>query len=384
HQWTPKAGQGAPEAPEAHGSGTQALMMTTADMAMKMDPDYHAISKRFHENPDQFGDAFARAWYKLTHRDMGPVDRYLGPDVPREELIWQDPVPAPSGAPLTAAQIDSLKDKLLNSGLSRAQLVRTAWASASTFRNTDKRGGANGARIRLAPQKDWEINQPNELAGILDTVEQIQQDFEGDVSLADLIVLGGTAAVEQAAKEAGYSVEVPFQQGRTDASDAQTDAASFDVLEPKADAFRNYFRDGEGLPPEERMVDKAHLLSLSAPEMAVLVAGLRVLDANADGSPHGVFTQTPGRLTNDFFVNLLDMGTEWSPVSAAKDIFEGRDRASGQVKWKGTRVDLVFGSNSQLRAIAEVYAQDGAEAKFVGDFIKAWTKVMTLDRYDVN
>lgn len=389
-QWTPK--DLAPEdmAPDPEDPSKRVpIIMSTADMAMRMDPEYEKISRHFHENPDEFADAFARAWYKLTHRDMGPVSRYLGPEVPEEELIWQDPVPPISHPLIDEADIAGLKDKILASGLSVQQLVTTAWGAAATYRDSDKRGGANGARIRLAPQKDWAVNQPAQLAGVLDTLEAIQSEFNGaglggkQVSLADLIVLGGCAAVEKAAKDAGHDITVPFTPGRADATQEQTDIESFEVLEPKADGFRNWFQDGGGLPPEERLVDRAHLLSLSAPEMTVLVGGMRALGANADGSSHGVLTDRPGQLTNDFFVNITDMGTEWKPVSDDNDLFEGRDRATGEVKWTGTRVDLIFGSNSQLRALAEVYAQQDAKEKFVRDFVAAWDKVMTLDRFDL-
>ena len=383
-QWTPKAGQGAPEAPAAHDpSKTQPLMMTTADMAMKMDPAYREISERFHKNPDQFADAFARAWYKLTHRDMGPVARYLGPEVPSEELIWQDPVPAVDHELIGDADIAALKDKILATGLSVSQLVLGAWASAATYRDTDKRGGANGARVRLAPQKDWDVNVQSGVADVIAKLETVKADFGKPVSMADLIVLAGCAGVEKAAKDAGHAVTVPFSPGRTDATDAQTDADSFAVLEPKADGFRNYARDTEGLPAEERLVDRAHLLSLTAPEMTALVGGLRALGANAGDSAHGVFTDRPGVLSNDFFVNVLDMSTEWAPAPGSEDVFEGKDRASGEVKWTATRVDLVFGSNSQLRAISEVYASEGGDAALVRDFVAAWDKVMTLDRYDL-
>ena len=365
-----------------------APMMTTADMAMRMDPVYGAISRRYQADPVAFADAFARAWFKLTHRDMGPIVRYLGADVPTEELIWQDPIPAAQYDPIDAADIANLKANILTSGLSVSALVSTAWASASTFRGSDKRGGANGARIRLAPQKDWEVNQPAQLAMVLATLEGIQTAFNArsgakKVSLADLIVLGGGVAVEQAAKAAGYSVVVPFTPGRTDATQTQTDVHSFEFLEPGADGFRNYLRTKYTLSAEELLVDKAQLMTLSAPEMTVLVGGLRVLGANAGGAAHGMFTNRPQMLTNDFFVNVLDMRTAWAPASAMADVFEGRDRSTGAVKWTGTRVDLVFGSNSQLRAIAEVYgAADGA-ALFVTDFVAAWTKVMMLDRFDL-
>ncbi|KAB2857641.1 MAG: catalase-peroxidase, partial [Bauldia sp.] len=339
--------------------------------------------------PDEFADAFARAWFKLTHRDMGPKARYLGPEVPAEDLIWQDPLPAVDHVLIDEADIAALKEKILASGLSVSELVSTAWASAATFRGSDKRGGANGARIRLAPQKDWEVNQPAQLAKVLETLEGIRQAFNEaqtggkKVSLADLIVLGGGAAVEQAAKAAGHAVTVPFAPGRTDASQEQTDIESFEVLEPVADGFRNYLKTRFSVPAEQLLVDKAQLLTLTAPEMTVLVGGLRVLGANVGGSQNGVFTQRPGQLTNDFFVNLLDMATAWKPVSPEEELFEGRDRATGELKWTGTRVDLIFGSNSQLRALAEVYAQDDAQAKFVGDFVAAWNKVMNADRFDL-
>jgi catalase-peroxidase len=360
--------------------------MTTADMAMRMDPIYGPISKRFHENPDQFADAFARAWFKLTHRDMGPRTRYLGKLAPAEALVWQDNVPAVDHALVGAAEIADLKAKIMASGLSVAQLVSTAWASASTFRNSDKRGGANGARIRLAPQKDWAVNQPAQLATVLAKLGEIQAAFNAGgkkVSLADLIVLGGCAAVEQAAKKAGVAVEVPFTPGRTDATQAQTDAASFAVLEPEADGFRNYQKASYAAPAEVMLVDRAQLMTLSAPEMTVLVGGLRVLGANVGGAKHGVFTTRPGVLSNDFFANLLDMSTTWAATSDAQEMFEGRDRASGALKWTATRVDLVFGSNSQLRSLAEVYAQADAGEKFVRDFVAAWTKTMNLDRFDL-
>ncbi|MDH4036194.1 MAG: catalase/peroxidase HPI [Candidatus Krumholzibacteria bacterium] len=383
HQWTP-ASPDAPKAPAADGSkGTQPLMMTTADMAMKMDPIYKPIAKHFLENPDEFADAFARAWFKLTHRDMGPITRYLGAEVPKEHLIWQDPVPAADHKSIDAKDIAVLKGKILASGLSISQLVATAWASASTFRNSDKRGGANGARIRLEPQRRWEANQPAQLEKVFATLEKIQKEFNGGgkkASLADLIVLGGCAAVEKAAKDAGHSVEVPFSPGRMDTTQDQTDVDSFAPLEPMADGFRNYVRKGIE-QPEALLLDKAQLLTLTAPEMTVLVGGMRVLGANAGQSKHGVFTDKPETLTNDFFVNLLDMGTEWK--AAGKDVFEGHDRKTGKVKWTGTRVDLVFGSNSQLRALAEVYACADAQQKFVRDFVAAWNKVMNLDRFDL-
>jgi catalase-peroxidase len=389
-QWHPKGGAAADAVPDAHDPAKRhPPMMLTTDLSLKLDPIYAPISRRYHDDPALFADMFARAWYKLTHRDMGPRARYLGPEVPAEELIWQDPVPPVTHKLIDAADIRALKAKLLDSGLSVAQLVTTAWASASTFRGSDKRGGANGARIRLAPQKDWEVNQPAQLAAVLAKLEAVQKAFNasaGDgkqVSLADLIVLGGCAAIEQAAKRAGVEVEVPFTPGRTDASQEQTDSASFAVLEPMADGFRNYLRPGLGLAAEELLVDRAQLLTLTAPEMTVLVGGLRVLGANHGGAPHGVFTTRPGTLSTDFFVNLLDMGTRWNAVSEAQDVFEGRDRATGAVKWTATRVDLVFGSNSQLRALAEVWACDDAADAFVHDFVAAWTKVMNLDRYDV-
>jgi catalase-peroxidase len=363
--------------------------MLTTDLALRFDPAYEKISRRFMENPDQFADAFARAWFKLTHRDMGPRARYLGPEVPAEELIWQDPIPAVNHKLIDAKDITSLKNKILASGLSTSQLVLTAWASASTFRGSDKRGGANGARIRLAPQKDWEVNQPTELAKVLQKLEAIQKEFNGGrsggkkVSLADVIVLGGCAAVEEAAKKAGHKVEVPFAPGRMDASQEQTDVVSFAVLEPIADGFRNYQRKDQQGPAEELLVEQAQLLTLTAPEMTVLIGGLRALNANVGQSRHGVFTRRPETLTNDFFVNLLDMGTEWKAVSDAKALFEGHDRKTGELKWTGTRVDLIFGSNSQLRAIAEVYACDDSKEKFVKDFVAAWSKVMNLDRFEL-
>ncbi|MGI9378244.1 MAG: catalase/peroxidase HPI [Methyloligellaceae bacterium] len=391
HQWVAKDVTEEHMSPDAHDpSKKHAPMMTTADMAMRMDPIYEPISRRYHENPDEFADAFARAWFKLTHRDMGPRSRYLGAEVPSEELIWQDPVPAVDHDLIDASDIKDLKGKVLASGLSVSQLVSTAWASASTFRGSDKRGGANGARIRLAPQKDWEANQPLQLAQVIETLEGIQKAFnEGQsggkkVSLADLIVLGGSAAIEQAAKAAGHDVEVPFTPGRTDTSQEQTDVESFAVLEPFADGFRNYLKAKYSISAEELLIDRAQLLTLTAPEMTVLVGGLRVLDTNVGQSQHGVFTDKPGSLTNDFFVNLLDMGTEWKATSEDEDEFEGRDRKSGNVKWTGTRVDLVFGSNSQLRALAEVYASDDSKDAFVEDFVAAWTKVMDADRFDLD
>jgi catalase-peroxidase len=390
HQWLAKDVKPEHMVPDAFDpSKKHRPMMTTADMAMKLDPIYGPISKRFHENPDAFADAFARAWFKLTHRDMGPKVRYLGAEVPAEDLIWQDPIPAVDHKLVDDADIADLKAKILASGLSVAELVQTAWASASTFRGSDKRGGANGARIRLAPQKDWAVNQPDQLAKVLGTLAGIQEAFNKaqtggkKVSLADLIVLGGGAAIEQAAKDAGHTVTVPFAPGRTDASAEQTDVAAMAVLEPEADGFRNYQRTAFTISAEELLVDKAQLLTLTAPEMTVLVGGLRVLGANHGGSTHGVFTDRPGKLTNDFFVNLLDMGTAWQPTSEAQDLFEGRDGKTGKVKWTATRVDLVFGSNSQLRALAEAYAQDDAQATFVADFVAAWTKVMNADRFDL-
>ncbi|TCP12415.1 catalase-peroxidase [Crenobacter luteus] len=390
HQWKPKDPAAASAVPDAHNPAKRhAPMMTTADMAMRMDPVYEKISRHFMANPDAFADAFARAWFKLTHRDMGPRARYLGKLVPKEELIWQDPIPAVDHALVDGQDIAALKAKILASGLSISQLVSTAWASASTFRGSDMRGGANGARIRLAPQKDWEVNQPAELAKTLATLEAIQKDFNASaaggkkVSLADLIVLGGCAAVEAAAKKAGHDVTVPFVPGRMDASQAQTDVVSFSVLEPKADGFRNYARKGLEGAAAELLIDKAQLLTLTAPEMTVLIGGLRVLNANFDQSRHGVFTQRPEVLSNDFFVNLLDMGTKWQRSAGDENVLEGRDRATGDLKWTGTVVDLVFGSNSQLRALAEVYACSDAQAKFVNDFVAAWSKVMNLDRFDL-
>ncbi|MEE2799194.1 MAG: catalase/peroxidase HPI [Pseudomonadota bacterium] len=387
-QWAPKNLAPEDHAPDVEDPSKKVgIMMTTADMAMREDPEYRKIAEHFHKNPEEFADAFARAWFKLTHRDMGPKVRYLGSEVPAEDLIWQDPVPAVDHPLIDAQDITTLKAKLLGSGLSVAELVSTAWASASTYRDSDKRGGANGARIRLAPQKDWEANQPQQLAKVLKVLEGIQADFNAagakKVSLADLIVLGGAAAIEKAAQDAGHSVTVPFAPGRTDATDEQTDAESFEPLKPEADGFRNYRRTKFTVSDEEMLVDKAQLLGLSAPEMTVLVGGLRVLGANHGGSKHGVFTSTPGALSNDFFVNLVDMSTAWFPTSDDADVFEGRCRKTGAVKWTGTRVDLVFGSNSQLRALAEAYAQDDAKAKFVTDFVSAWNKVMNADRFDL-
>jgi catalase-peroxidase len=390
HQWKPKADAAAGTVPHAHDKSKRiAPSMLTTDLSLRFDPAYEKISRRFLEHPDQFADAFGRAWFKLTHRDMGPRARYLGPEVPKEELVWQDPVPAVNHKLVDAKDIASLKGKILASGLSVSQLVSTAWASASTFRGSDKRGGANGARIRLAPQKDWPVNQPAELAKALKALEAIQGEFNKassggtKVSLADLIVLAGCAGVEQAAKNAGHNVTVPFTPGRTDASHEQTDVDSFAVLEPIADGFRNYLKGKYSVSAEALLVDKSQLLTLTAPEMTVLVGGMRVLNTNVAKSQHGVFTKRPEALTNDFFVNLLDMGTEWKPVSEAAEVFEGRDRKTGQVRWTGTRVDLVFGSNSQLRAQAEVYGSTDAQAKFVQDFVAAWNKVMNLDRFDV-
>lgn len=390
HQWTPKHGAGAGTVPDAHDpSKHHAPSMLTTDLALRVDPAYEKISRRFHEHPDQFADAFARAWFKLTHRDMGPIVRYLGPLVPKEELSWQDPIPAIDHELIGEQDIAALKAKILASGLSVSELVSTAWASAATFRGSDKRGGANGARIRLAPQKDWDVNQPAQLAKVIQKLEAIQKEFnaaqsgEKKVSLADLIVLGGSAAVEKAAKDAGHAVKVPFTPGRTDASQQQTDADSFAPLEPAADGFRNYLRGRQRLSAEEQLVDRAQLLTLTGPEMTVLVGGLRVLGANAGKSAHGVFTKRQETLTNDFFVNLLDMGTQWQPTGGSEDVFEGRDRKTNEVKWTGTRVDLIFGSHSQLRALAEVYACTDSKEKFVKDFVAAWSKVMNLDRFDI-
>jgi catalase-peroxidase len=390
HQWKPKGDAGTGTIPDAHDpSKHHAPSMLTTDLSLRFDPVYEKISRRFFENPDQLADAFARAWFKLTHRDMGPRARYLGPEVPAEELIWQDPIPAVNHKLIDAQDIASLKGKILASGLSVSELVSTAWASASTFRGSDKRGGANGARIRLAPQKDWEVNQPVRLAKVLKILEGIQSAFNSaqsggkNVSLADLIVLGGCAGVEQAVKNAGQKVGVPFTPGRMDASQEQTDAASFAVLEPVTDAFRNYQKTRFAISAEELLVDKAQLLTLTAPEMTVLLGGMRVLKANFGQSRHGVFTKRPETLTNDFFVNLLDMSTAWNATSEDKDVFEGRDRATGELKWTGTRVDLIFGSNSQLRALAEVYGCEDSHEKFVHDFVAVWNKVMNLDRFDL-
>jgi catalase-peroxidase len=402
HQWTPKNGKGNGTVPDAHDpSKHHAPSMLTTDLALRFDPAYEKISRRFYEHPDQFADAFARAWFKLTHRDMGPISRYLGPLVPKETLVWQDPVPAVDHKLIGEKEIAALKAKILASGLSISQLVTTAWASAASFRGSDKRGGANGARIRLAPQKDWEVNQPAALAKVLKKLEAIQKEFNGSpsngnksngnkagkkgkqVSLADLIVLGGCAAVEEAAKRAGHKVKIPFSPGRTDASQKQTDVHSFAVMEPIADGFRNYLRSGQILSAEEFLVDRSQLLTLTPPEMTVLVGGMRALNANFGQTKHGVFTNRPETLTNDFFVNLLDMNTKWEPSSASEGVYEGRDRATGKLKWTGTRVDLVFGSNSQLRALAEVYASNDSKEAFVKDFAAAWNKVMNLVRYDL-
>ncbi|ACR32444.1 catalase/peroxidase HPI [Burkholderia glumae] len=390
HQWQPKGGAGANSVPDPFDKNKRrAPSMLTSDIALRADPAYEKISRRFFENPDEFADAFARAWFKLTHRDMGPVSRYLGPEVPSEQLLWQDPLPARDYALIEDEDVTALKAKVLASGLSVSELVSTAWASASTFRGSDKRGGANGARIRLAPQKDWEANQPAQLAKVLDVLAKIQADFNGSaaggkqVSLADLIVIAGNAGVEQAAKTAGFVITVPFTAGRVDATAEQTDAESFAVLEPVADGFRNYLKGKFTIPAEKLLIDKAQLLTLTAPEMTVLLGGLRVIGANVGGAKHGVLTDRPEALTNDFFRNLLDMSTEWRPVSEANDEYEGRDRETGAVRWTGTRVDLVFGSHAQLRAICEVYASEDSQQKFVRDFVAAWTKVMNLDRYDV-
>jgi catalase-peroxidase len=390
HQWAPKNGAGNGKMPDAHDpSKRHAPAMLTTDLSLRFDPAYEKISRRFYEHPDEFADAFARSWYKLTHRDMGPIVRYLGPLVPKETLSWQDPIPAVNHPLIGEHEIAALKAKILASGLSVSQLVSTAWASASTFRGSDKRGGANGARIRLSPQKDWAVNEPADLAKVLGKLEAIQKEFNASqsggkkVSLADLIVLGGDAAIEKAAKDGGIEVKIPFAPGRMDASQEQTDVNSFEPLEPMADGFRNYFRAGQGLSAEERLVDRAQLLKLTAPELTVLVGGLRVLGANTGKSKHGLFTKRPGTLTNDFFVNLLDMSTEWQPSNGAGKVYEGRDRKTNEVKWTGTRVDLIFGSHSQLRALAEVYACGDSKEKFVKDFVAAWSKVMNLDRFDL-
>jgi catalase-peroxidase len=383
-QWIPKHGMGSDSVPDAHDkSKRHAPIMFTTDIALRMDPIYEPISRHFHENPDAFADAFARAWYKLTHRDMGPISRYLGPEVPKEELIWQDPVPAATGEVINDEEIATLKKEILATGLTVSQLVSTAWASASTFRGSDMRGGANGGRIRLAPQNDWAVNNPTELAAVLDKLETVQKNFAGNVSMADLIVLGGSVGVEQAAKNAGKEISVPFIPGRTDATQEQTDVEAFAVLEPLADGFRNYQKTKFAVSAEEILIDKAQLLTLTAPAMTVLIGGMRVMDANYKQSTHGVFTSRPGSLTNDFFVNLLDLGTSWKATSAADDVFAGTDRKTGDLKWTGTRVDLIFGSNTELRAIAEVYGSSDAEDKFVNDFVSAWTAVMNLDRFDL-
>ena len=389
-QWTPTDATAGDLVPDAHDPDRRhAPMMATTDIAMRTDPSYLEISRRFHENMDEFADAFARAWFKLTHRDMGPKARYVGAEVPAEDLIWQDPIPTPDHAMIDDADVASLKGTIMATGLSVSELVGAAWASAATYRGSDKRGGANGARLRLTPQREWEVNQPTQLGKVLDALEGVQSTFNAaqsggkQVSMADLIVLGGAAAIEEAARRAGHDVSVPFTAGRGDAMQEQTDIESFAVLEPMADGFRNYLKSDFVVSAEELLLDKAHLMTLTAPEMTALVGGMRVLNANTDGAQHGVFTDRPESLTNDFFVNLLDMATEWKPVSEAEDVFEGTDRTSGDVKWTGTRVDLIFGSNSQLRALAEVYAGNGAEGHFVSDFVAAWTKVMDLDRFDL-
>lgn len=391
YQWKPKDGAGEGTIPDAHDpEKSHAPFMLTTDLALRMDPEYEKISRRFYENPDEFADAFARAWYKLTHRDMGPKSRYLGPEVPEEDLIWQDPIPDADYETINDGDVSALKGKILDSGLSVSELVSTAWASASTFRGSDMRGGANGARVRLEPQNSWEVNNPEQLSKVLDTLEGIQNEFNDSqngsgrkVSLADLIVLGGNAAIEKAAKEAGHDISVPFTPGRTDATQEQTEVDSFKFLEPAADGFRNYQKSHHKTPAEEMLVDKSQLMTLTAPEMTVLVGGMRVLDTNFDGSKHGVLTDNPGTLSNDFFVNLLDLNTKWKALSDDEKEFEGSDRSSGEVKWTGTRADLVFGSNSELRAIAEVYGSDDAKEKFVNDFVAAWDKVMKLDRFDL-
>jgi catalase-peroxidase len=390
YQWKPKGDAGKGIVPDAHDpSKSHTPIMLTTDLSLREDPAYAKISRRFFENPDEFADAFARAWYKLTHRDMGPISRYLGPEVPKEELIWQDPVPAVTHTLIDAADIASLKSKILASGLSVSQLVSTAWASASTFRGSDKRGGANGARLRLSPQKYWKVNNPTQLSKVLETLESIQKEFNSSqtankrVSIADLIVLGGSAAIEKAAKNSGQDLKVPFSPGRTDASQEKTDVEAFAVLEPAADGFRNYLKDGQKVSAEELLVDRAQLLTLTAPEMTVLIGGMRVLNTNFDQSGHGVFTQNPETLTNDFFVNLLDFNVTWKATSNDDQIFEGRNRKSGELKWTGTRADLIFGSNSELRALAEVYACEDSKEKFLKDFVAAWTKVMNLDRFDL-
>ena len=389
HQWVPKDGAGA-NVPDAHNqTKTHQPMMTTADMAMRMDPIYEPIARRFHQNPDEFADAFARAWFKLTHRDMGPRTRYLGKDVPKEELIWQDPIPVTTHTVVNETDVSELKKKISDSGLTVSELVSTAWASASTYRDSDKRGGANGARVRLSPQKNWEVNQPTKLSKVIDKLDEIREVFNNNtdnnkaISMADMLVLGGCVGVEQAAKNAGYDITVPFTTGRGDATQEQTDVESFNVLEPTSDGFRNYLRAKHTVSTEELLIDRAQLMTLSAPEMSVLVAGMRVMKTNFGDSDHGVFTDNPEALTNDFFVNLLDMSTEWKPTSEDADVFEGRDRETGKVKWTGTRFDLIFGSNSQLRAIAEFYGCEDANEKFINDFVDAWDKVMNLDRFDI-
>lgn len=390
YQWTPKDGAGNGTVPDAHDSSKKnAPIMLTTDLALKVDPEYRKISKRFYKNPDEFADAFARAWFKLVHRDMGPKELYLGPEVPQEDLLWQDPIPEVDHELIDDKDIANLKEEILNSGLTISELVSTAWASASTFRGSDKRGGANGARIRLAPQKDWEVNNPEQLSKVLETLKSIQEAFndvqlgDKEVSLADLIVLGGAAAIERAAEKAGHDVTVPFTPGRADATEEQTDEESFEWLKPDADGFRNYFDTDRNATTEELLVDKAQLLTLTPPEMTVLLGGMRVLDTNYDGSEYGVFTDNPGALTNDFFLNLLDLSTTWKATSEGRNLFEGRDRDTGEVKWTATRADLIFGSNSELRAIAEVYGSNDSEEKFVNDFVDAWTKVMKLDRFDL-
>ena len=391
-QWRPKDGAGEGTVPDAHDPNKKhAPFMLTTDVALREDPEYYKISKRFHENPDEFADAFAKAWYKLTHRDMGPIARYLGPEVPKEELIWQDPIPKVDHELIDKSDIAKLEEKIFASGLTVSQLVTTAWASASTFRNSDKRGGANGARIRLEPQRHWEVNNPPQLQEVLSKLKKIQKEFNESqtgnkkISLADLIVLAGSLAVKKAAKDAGYNIGVPFAPGRMDALEEQTDIEAFEALEPIGDGFRNYIKESEryGASAEEMLVDKAQLLSLSPPEMTVLVGGMRALNANYDGSQHGIFTKRPGQLTNDFFVNLIDMNTTWKAKTDAQDVFEGRDRKTGELKWTATRVDLIFGSNAELRALSEVYAQNDSKEKFVKDFVKAWDKVMNLDRFDL-
>lgn len=390
HQWKPKGGAGEGSIPDAHDSSKRhAPFMLTTDLSLRFDPEYEKISRRFYENPEEFADAFARAWFKLTHRDMGPRARYLGSEVPKEELIWQDPLPTVNHKLINKKDIAELKNKILDSKLSVSELVSTAWASASTFRGSDKRGGANGARIQLAPQKDWAVNNPAQLTKVLKKLKSIQKEFNGaqkdgkKVSLADLIVLAGCAGIEKAAKNAGYKVTVPFTPGRTDATQKQTDSESFAVLEPEADGFRNYLKTKYSISAEEMLVDRAQLLTLTAPEMTVLLGGMRVLNTNFDKSSHGVFTNRPESLTNDFFVNLLDLGTKWKANSASQDMFEGSERTTGKLKWTGSRVDLIFGSNSELRALAEVYACADSQEKFVNDFVTAWDKVMNLDRFDL-